>query len=492
MSNAFLSKSKYCLGLQCPKLLWFQHNAKNRIPGADQATQVLFDQGHEVGDLSKKLYPDGIEIGWNDDFNDAVRQTQALLKERRPLFEASFLANRAFARADILNPVGRDQWDIIEVKMTSAVKDIHCHDVAFQRFCYESAGIQIARCWLMHINSTYVRQGEIAPQQLLLAEDITATVEKYGALVGTKLATMLQTIAAPTCPEVEIGPHCDDPYSCPLKELCWEKVRAYDDNIFTLYRLGAKAWSFYQQGVLRTLQIPYDYPLSDTQLIQIDAERTGQPHIDRDAIRTFLERLQYPLYFLDFETFMTPIPMFEMARPYQQTPFQFSLHVLNSAGAQPQHYTWLWDGQGDPRAIVLKRLQAVIGNTGSVVAYNASFESRILREAAEVFAAQQGWVQKVTERIVDLLDPFRSFAVYYPAQHGTASIKSVLPALTGKSYQGMEIADGSTASAEFMRVMFRACDDQERSRVRSALDKYCALDTMAMVDVVRKLQALLH
>lgn len=490
MNSAFISKSKYCVGLQCPKLLWFHYNAKKQIPGADQATQVMFDQGHEVGDLAKKLYPDGIEIGWNDDFNAAVRKTQALLIERRPLFEATFLANRAFARADILNPAGRDQWDIIEVKMTSEVKDIHCHDVAFQRYCYEHAGIHIHRCSLMHINNAYVRQGEIDPQKLFVAEDITDNVAEHEAQVEKKLATMLQCIAAPTCPEVDIGPHCDDPYTCPLKALCWKPVWAHDNNIFTLYRLGAKAWQLYQRGVLRTTQIPEAFPLSDTQKIQVEAERSGRPHIDRGAIKAFLKSLRYPLYFLDFETFQTAIPRFSESKPCQQVPFQFSLHVMDSASAQPQHHTWLWDGEGDPRSIVLERLREVIGDTGSVVAYNASFESRVLREAAQVFKAHRSWVKTICERIVDLLPPFRSFGVYYPTQHGTASIKSVLPALTGKSYEGLEIADGSAASAEFMRVMFQACEPEERSRVRSALDKYCALDTMGMIDVVRKLQEL--
>jgi vacuolar-type H+-ATPase catalytic subunit A/Vma1 len=134
MSKPFLSKSKYLKGIQCPKLLWYQYNAKDKLPEVDKRTQSIFDQGHEVGELAKKLFPNGIEVEWELSYEEVIKRSQELLKEGKPLFEAGFLFNRTYARVDVLNPVGK-QFDIIEVKMSSKVKEINLHDVAFQRYC---------------------------------------------------------------------------------------------------------------------------------------------------------------------------------------------------------------------------------------------------------------------------------------------------------------------------------------------------------------------
>ena len=55
---------------------------------------------------------------------------------------------------------------------------------------------------------------------------------------------------------------------------------------------------------------------------------SGEPHVDRQAIRGFLSSLEYPLYYLDFETIGPAVPLFDRIRPYQNIPFQFSVHVV--------------------------------------------------------------------------------------------------------------------------------------------------------------------
>jgi len=164
MNSPFLSKSKYISGLQCHKLLWHYYNAKDEIPEVDATTQAIFDQGHIVGEYAKKLFPDGVEIGKDvKEFEEVLTLSLKETALRKPLFEAAFKSNNAYARADILNPVGKDQWDIIEVKSSTEVKEINLQDLALQRFAYEGAGIKIANCFILHINNKYVRHGEINP-----------------------------------------------------------------------------------------------------------------------------------------------------------------------------------------------------------------------------------------------------------------------------------------------------------------------------------------
>jgi hypothetical protein len=197
---------------------------------------------------------------------------------------------------------------------------------------------------------------------------------------------------------------------------------------------------------------------------------------------------------MDFETFgfRMPIPIIDDTRPYGHVPFQFSVHVLQSPNSEPTPHSWLWDGQGDPRPEFLERLKAAIGKEGAIVVYNQAFENTRLKECAEVYPDHASWVEGAVSRIVDLYPPFGSFAVYHPSQHGSASMKAVLPALTDKSYEDMEISEGGQASGEFMRVTFGDATEADRKKVRRNLEEYCGLDTMGMVDIVRKLERLLR
>jgi len=487
MSSPFISKSKYLSGLQCPKLLWHYYNAKELIPDVGDSTQAIFDQGHVVGELAKKLYPDGIEVACNaTDFAAILERSRLLLQERKPLFEAGFQYINTFARVDILNPVEGGKWDIIEVKSTTGVKDVNLHDLALQRYCYEGAGVPIRRCCLMHINNQYVRHGAIEPGQLFGLQDITDQVAEAMRGLPQRLDDMLNVIQSPACPDIKIGPHCNDPYACPLQPVCWAFLP--EDHVMTLYRMRQeKAFAFINQGILSFQDIHDGIALSSKQEIQIRTSLTSAPHVDRARIAEFLGTLQYPVYFMDFETFGSAIPFFDGVRPYQQVPFQFSVHVLASPDAKPQHHSFLAEGQSDPRPAFMRRLSEVMGDHGTVLVFNKGFELTRLRELAELLPEYTDWVRQITGRTVDLLGPFRDFHYYHPSQKGSASIKKVLPALTGQSYDGMDISEGGTASREFIRVTYKDVGDDDRQRIRHALEEYCKLDTHAMIDITQAL-----
>jgi hypothetical protein len=486
----FISKSKYLNGLQCHKLLWFYYNAKDQIPAFDAQTQAIFDQGHLVGELARKLYPNGIEIaGAANDFGKILELSKQALSQRRPLFEAAFKSGNAYARADILNPVGKNDWEIIEVKGSTEVKDVNLHDLALQRYAYEGAGLSITKCFILHINNEYVRKGEVEPKKLFTKTDVTNEVGDLLRSVPSNLRIMQDVIRQKNVPDIEIGPHCSDPYGCPLQEICWKFLP--EDNPLTLYYFKKeKAFELIHDGHLDIQKLPPSVSLGDKQQIQIDALRTRKPYIDKVGIRDFIGRMEHPTYYLDFETFGTAIPLFDDIRPYEQIPFQYSLHVVEAEGKKPKHESFLADGTTDPRVEILKRLKKLLGDKGSIVAYNASFEKDKLKKACDVYPEYAKWYQSIELRFVDLLAPFKSFNYYHPDQHGSASIKAVLPALTGKSYEGLEIAEGGTASLEYLRVTFGDVDEKERQKVRCQLETYCALDTEGMFLIVEKLTEL--
>ena len=260
--SPYISKSKFLQGLQCPKLIWSAYNAKHLFPAVDDALQAVFDQGHDVGAFAKKMFPNDVEIGTDPtDFEGAIELTKKHLLSRRPIFEATLTANGGYARSDILNPVGKNEWDLIEVKSTTSLKDVHIPDLAFQAWVFTEAGIKIRRCFLCHINNQFFRHGEINPKEFFTMRDVTAEVSAYSSEIEEQISEMGKTIRAAKCPDIQIGKQCDSPYTCALHDHCWSFLPP--QNVLDLYfDTKGRGWDLLKRGVLKIAEIPTDYPLS--------------------------------------------------------------------------------------------------------------------------------------------------------------------------------------------------------------------------------------
>jgi len=198
--------------------------------------------------------------------------------------------------------------------------------------------------------------------------------------------------------------------------------------------------------------------------------------------------LKYPLYCVDFETFAAAVPVYDGTRPYQNVPFQFSVHMVRKPGLEPEHHSYLGDGSIDPRPAFLAELKKTIGPVGSVVVYYEPFEKARLTELARDFPEYGDWINGILKRIVDLIKPFKDFSYYHPLQMGSASLKQVLPALTDLSYDELEIMDGSTASIKFMDAAFGDIPDEDREKIFTDLLSYCRQDTSGMIEILRRLE----
>ncbi len=481
---ALLSKSKYLLGLQCPKLLWMSVNAKSEMPAISEAIQHRFDQGHLIGEMAKKLFPDGINIP-QDDFMGNIRKTEKVLSLGKPLFEPGIMINGLYSRADVLRPVGSG-WDIIEVKSTTSVKEQHLHDVAFQKYVYEQKGMKINKCYLMHINNKYVKHGDIDVKELFILADITDDVKQYSKGMEERVKDMKAIMALGERPDVKISKNCSSPYVCDLTDKCWSFM--LKDNVFDLSRGGAKSWDLFENGIMELKDIPDDFKLTEKQEIQKKCAKTGEIYVNKEELGNFLGELKYPLHFLDFETYNTAIPIYDDTRPYQRLSFQFSLHIIEKEGDAPKHISFLAEGKNDPRLTFLVSLQNVIKNNGSILVYNAAFEKGVLAELAQMYPSYLDWVSSAQNRMIDLLVPFRNFWYYNPKQEGKASIKKVLPALTGKSYSDLNINNGEAASLAFLNITHVNASEEKIKEVRKNLEAYCGLDTEALIWVLDELK----
>ncbi len=470
-----LSKRRYLAGLQCPKRLWYEANAPEEIPEADSSAEARMQAGTEIGVLARELHPDGVLVQ-EEDFQDYLDRTKESLRKHVPLFEPAFLAGSCYCRVDILLPAA-DGWEIIEVKSSTSVKDEHLHDVSFQLHTLENAGLTITKVTVRTINSAYERDGELDLRQLFRDTDVTAETRKRAKDVPGNVMRML-SVMHKTMPEKDIGPQCTSPHACPLMDVCWSFLPEH--NVTELYMHRGKAFEYLEKGLLRIGDITDKIGLNPKQAIQHDAIDNGT-HIDKHHLQDWIDALEYPLYFLDFEAFNPAIPVFSHTHPYEQVPFQFSLHIQEEDGSV-RHVEFLADNDDDPREKLAEALKA-LGDKGSIVAYNARFERTVIANLAKRYDAP--WLEDIDDRFVDLLVPFRNFWYYDKEQHGSCSMKAVLPALTGNGYD-MEINRGDQASREFLRSALLG--ETERERIRNALLAYCAQDTEGMIDILRVLK----
>jgi hypothetical protein len=490
-----LTKSKFLHGLQCPKLLWTACNAPDTIPPPSEKTQRVFDVGRRVGEFAIQRFPGG-KLVQEVDFIKNIEETQALLssKDPRPIYEAGVKAGRLYSRADILVPskTTAGAWDVVEVKCGTDVKDIYLQDISFQRYCYEQARVKIGRCFLMHINNEYVRSGDIDVERFFNLVDVTEELAPFTVVLPERIDGFLKIIDLPKCPAISIGEYCSfkkgTQYECAMKPLCWAFLPK--EHVLELTRGKDKGFDLIDKGILRIADIPDNYKLSDKQMVQRQCAIARQPFVDEDAIRAFVKTLRYPLWHMDFETVSEAIPRFNGTWPYQQVPFQFSVHLQRSPGADPEHFEFLHKESTDPRSAFIKALHACLGAEGTILAWNMGFEKGRIKELGEAFSEYTDWCNDVNARTEDLIIPFRSFSYYHPDQHGAASLKKVLPALMGKGYEGMAIADGGQAPAEYSRVIYgKGIDREDREKVFADLIAYCGLDTKAMVDLLEVLRA---
>lgn len=482
-----LSKSKYVRGTQCHKSLWlYKHKKHLREISASQ--QAIFDSGTNAGLLAQELFPNGIDASEGEDWPNfqVARKTKELIQQGvTTIYEATFVYDDVLVAVDILVK-SSEGWHAYEVKSSTHVKDTHFVDGSIQYYVIAGSGIDIKSFSMVTINKEYVRKGDIVVEDLFNKTDITDEVCDLQSGLSERISELKAVEQLNSEPEVEIGPHCGSPYPCDFSGYCWKGIPAY--SVLNLNNSRGKEWELYDRGILDITDIPDDFHLNDKQRIQVDAALLNEPQIKKEAIQQFLNTLDYPLYHFDFETINSAVPLYDQSRPYQQIPFQYSLHVQSSKAASPIHTSFLAEGNGqDPREALIKRMIKDLGETGTILTYNMGFEKGVINKLAIDFPQYADALQSINARINDLAIPFRSYYYHTKDMRGSWSIKAVLPALVPHlSYNDLVIQEGGTASATFLS-MTTGTFDGNITETRANLEAYCELDTLAMVEILKVL-----
>ena len=491
MASEPLTKSAYTDGVQCPKMLWMERHMPQEFD-ASVLNDGVMQAGAEVGDLARGYFGPHVEVPL--DGRRAMAETTArLLAAGAPVVcEASFEQDGCFCSVDILR-VEAGGVHVVEVKSSTHIKDVHYDDLAFQVWLLERCGLTVKSASLLHLDADYVRQGDLDLQRLFALADCTERVRALVLLVADEVARLKATLARPGEPQVAIGCQCKSPYECGYRGWCWRHVPK--PSVFDLIRMNTqKALDLSARGVvtLADLLAEPGVSLSPRQFVQARCETEDLPEVvDRGEVARFVAGGVYPLSFLDFETAQPAVPLFDGTHPYQQIPTQYSLHVLREPGGELEHREYLAPHEGDPRRCVAERLVADVPATGTVYAYNMSFEKGRIKELAQAVPDLADRLLGISARMDDLIKPFQAGAYYARAMGGSNSIKAVLPALFPNDpeldYHNLEgVHNGSEAMAAFARMA--AMMPTERAQTREQLLRYCELDTYAMVKIWRKLE----
>jgi predicted RecB family nuclease len=483
-----ISKSKFVAGVQCLKRLYLQVHQPELAAEPDAATEAIFEQGREVGLLARQLFPSGVEVDGSAGLEKAIRATRELVANREvpAIFEGAFEHGGVLVRVDILQRRRDDRWRLLEVKSTTSLKEHHLDDVGIQARVVSRSGLDLASICLAHINRNYVFDGSsIDVRRLFKVRNLTRRVERLQPKLTFQLRAQFTVLNMPNAPEIAPGRHCTDPVTCEFFERC--NTPRPDDHIGYLPRIHASAMEELEEmGIESIRDIPEDFELSEIQRRACTSVQTGEPWFNPELGKD-VESLRYPLYFVDFESVNRAVPRFPGMRPYDQLPFQWSVHVLRQPGAEPEHYEFLATDASDPRREFIESLCNALGESGNIVVYSA-FESQRLSELGIYLPEFADRIKQIQARLWDLLPVVRN-NVYHPAFAGSYSLKAVLPALVPEmTYEGMPVSNGQDAGLAWNSLVRGTLDRADRERIRKVLLDYCGQDTLALVRLLQNLR----
>ncbi|MFO7944537.1 MAG: DUF2779 domain-containing protein [Anaerolineales bacterium] len=428
--------------------------------------QHLMRQGKEVERLAREFI-----------------ETQLLEGTKSEIIhEKTFVAGNFQARVDTLaRDPAEGVIDIYEIKSSTSVKKEDQYDVAFQRLVCE-VNVNVRDVFIVHLDPDYTRQGGLDLASMFTVVNMNKEIQERAREVAAKREEAWRVASLPFPEGIQT---CTKPQDCPCPSLCHGGLPEYP--IYDIPRLySTKAKELKSRGILSIHDIPDGYPLSSRQDRQVEAVKSGDPFIDTPAIVDELSKLQYPLSFLDYETYSPAVPLYDGYKPYQHIVFQYSLHIVESPESKLEHIELLLMGEGDPGMKLAEHLSKHAPDSGSVIVWNKPFEVGRNRAMAERYLAHRDVLLNLNSRMYDLMKIFSRGLYIHPDFHGSASIKNVLPVLVpefGQNYTELNISSGDEAMLAWADLVSGQVPDEQVQHLRNDLLAYCKLDTLAMVKI---------
>jgi len=496
-----LSKSDYMLFLRHPAWLWLKKYAKNKLPPIDATLQAKFDEGHVFEKYAEQLFSSVIRLGFNnyDEYLSLPSRTdKALRNGGKTFFQGRIEVDGITCIFDVLERVSQKEFDLFEIKATTKAKPEHDYDLAFQLKVLEASGLIIRSVFVIHANKEYVRHGAIDPIGITSKTDVTKEVRALSEQTTEQIHAAFSVLEQKTIPSISPryinqlgipGVHWFEEWLAIYKSL---KPELDPYSIYSLsYPTPVQIGIFEDRGITLLKDVPEELALRPKQVAQIKTTKENKRMIDKENIEAFINHFEYPLYFFDYETCSALIPQFDGCSPYQDYPFQYSLHVQESPGSEVRHNEYLHNEQTNPMPGLLRQLRNDIGHKGTILTWNMSYEKGCNDRMAKLFPEYVTFLGSVNERINDLMIPFSLMWFFDKDFFGSASVKKVLPVLAPElSYTEMNIGEGLLARRLWTQTVLEGKNQDSREIIMSDLSKYCTLDTFAMVRILEELEKL--
>jgi hypothetical protein len=492
-----ISKSEYMMFLRHPAWLWLKKFNPSILPKPNAGVQVRFDEGNLFEEYAYKLFPEAVILGFKNNgqfdgykYNSLPEATKKEIKNgTKVIFQGRLETDNITSIFDVLERVGDNVFDLYEIKSSTSVKPEHIPDLAFQTIVLEKSSLVVRNIYVLHVNSEYIRKGEIDPQQLSIKTDVTEEVRACMDEVIDNIPRAFDILSKKEMPDISPR-HLNQGEMAEWLEifrLIKKDLPKY--SIYDLCGLNAKTVGLLEDaGIEMIKDIPDDFDLSRRQMEQVSAVKNGR-YINREEIKSFIDNLEYPIHFFDYETFSGAIPAFDGIKPYQQVPFQYSLHILEKPGGKLIHKEFLHLENSNPVLTLTKQMSEDFMGSGSVIAWHDSFERGRNEELSKMLPEYEPFLHNLNDRMVDLKIPFSSGWFIDKDFMGSASVKKVSPVIVdGFGYKDLEIAEGGTAQRTWMETVMDGKNQDSLEKIIENLKKYCGFDTEVMVKILEVLQ----
>lgn len=464
-----LSKSDFIRYLKCPNELWLRKNKWDFFDNKPTPeTQFLSNQGYQVQDYAERLIYDTVS--------------------KKMKSEVKAVYKNLNARADIIVQ-GTKYTSIYEVKSSTELKDQYIYDLAFQNYVFENAGYNVKNLFLVLINNQYVRNGEIEPEKLFKVIDLTSKVKSLAEI--EQLINDANAFINGPCPDIVLEDSCEDRDKCPFNQFFFPNIPDY--SVFNISRLKKeKVNKLLIRNIVDIKDVPDDFELSENQRLQVDVAKSNRPIIRNKEIKDIINTLNYPLYFIDYESINFAIPKYQNYRPYQQAVFQYSLFIQEKPDSKVVHKQFVANGKKDPALDLLKSLRKdITSDKGTFIVWNKTFERLRNIEMAKMYPEFKDLMMQFNDNIFDLMTIFSQKLYVHPDFKGKTSLKYVLPVLTYKScYSDLDINNGQLAGIMWAKMLELNLSTPEKQQIRENLYKYCEMDTIGMVRILDHLKGL--
>jgi hypothetical protein len=380
-----LTKSDFLLFLDAPMHLWAEKHNKLKITKPSVYEQHLMKQGYEV------------EKAAHDYLLNFVLPTHS---HAELLWQKTFSTGDFQIRTDgIIHDLDTNCYHLYEIKSSTVEKNNHLPDVTFQyNVITQSVAIQSVHVILL--NETYIREDEIDLKQLFQNIDVTQEVLNLAQTISEQMQQALTVIKQESSDDI-VG--CLNPKTCPCEDLCHPNLPPY--SIFNIPHLTiSKRRALADAKTISIDDIDGSDGFTPKQQQIIEVLQSQTHYIEKQTISLLLHSLTYPLYFLDYETYDEAIPLYKGQKPYQKMVFQYSLHIVEKNSKEILHREYIATTTGDPIPELLRNMRQDIGDEGSVIVWNKTFEGGRNKEVAEQYPGYKEFLLGINNRMFDLME----------------------------------------------------------------------------------------